>query len=364
MTRPALSLLLPVALLTLAGCPSAKDDSDGTADTDTDTDPGTDTDADSPFSGSLTVTSTRNGEPLCDADVTLTGTPYTGDCEGCDFAFVMEGSVARDEGSEACDLDPRLTFVPSGGFYDLLLAHADAYTYTYEGYDGDYTYDYTDVLSAGYSYRFGDYDYPGPYWVRISYDGSDRGTFSRTGDDIAWAFGYSRSYDDDVANYYSDCASVDRSSATAASAGEAGTGEVDCDADLVDVWSVDVDATGSLTASVDMVATESAFDPILWVNDADACTVASADDNFTCAFSGNGICPAVELTSLAEGTYSLVVQALDSDTCDGTVAAYQLTANGGAATNLTQTHDDADEYTTESVSYDFALTASGTITPQ
>src|SRR5262245_42397777 len=66
------------------------DDTGADADPDDDTDTDADTDADvdeDSLSGTVIHTRVEDGVDVCNEAVDLSGTPYTGACPGCDFAF-------------------------------------------------------------------------------------------------------------------------------------------------------------------------------------------------------------------------------------------------------------------------------------
>jgi len=339
-------------------------DADGDTDADSDTDADTDTDVDThaTFSGQLTFTQVEDGTTVCDADVALSGTAYTGTCEGCDFAFDMDGEVTRDDGTSDCYLYPTLTYVMSDPYTELMMAHAD--TYTVYGYYGDYAYD--DAFLTGYSAYYYGY-YFGPTFSVLSSDGSDTATFTRDGNDIAWTWTYDYSYTGyDYSYAYTEyCDYVTFSDATESFTGdETGTGSVDCDGLLADAWTFDVGSDGAATISVDTVAADTAFDTKFYVSDPDGCEIASADDNFDCTYApADYYCSSVELSGLAAGTYTVVVSSYGS--CTGSTSDYSISVHSGTTTALTQLADDVDAVTTTPFTTEtaYSLEGSGTITP-
>lgn len=371
---PVLGLLL---LAPMAGCDgeakdstTPTDDSKATDDSKTtDDDSGTITDDTGPtvnddmappynFAGSVTISQTINGVVQCDADATLTGTPYTGDCEDCDFALEMSASITRDASTDACGYFPTYSFVPSGGYNNLLMIGAALY----EGY----YYDYANALMFGYGYTFEyygyEYDYPGPYIGPIAYDGSTYGTFSRTGDDIAWTFGYSYTYNEYSPTYTLYCEYFEQSDARADLV-EDGSGvqsDLDCSGAQVDVWTFEVDGETEVKVTVDTVADASAFDPQFYITDAAACAISYADDNFDCTYPPPTYqCPAANLGVLAVGTYTAVVGSWND--CNGSIGTYELRTEG--TLNLTLTHDDVDaQALTATYQYETAISGSGTLT--
>ena len=51
------------------------------------------------------------GELLCDQSVSLTSSPFVGDCPDCEFAFTVSGEVTEDRSSDDCEPMPMLSFV-------------------------------------------------------------------------------------------------------------------------------------------------------------------------------------------------------------------------------------------------------------
>jgi hypothetical protein len=355
-------------LVPLMGCPPAEDADKDTADTAADTDTDTDTDTepgpvgdvpDYSFSGSVTVTSSLNGEVVCDADATLTGTNYTGDCEGCDFAVEIDDTITRDDSTADCSYFSKYSFIEGGGYYDLIMAGASEYAGTY--------YDYANALLVGYGVSYESYgytyDYPGPYFGSVAYDGSPYTSWTRTGDDVSWSLTYSSTYDDYVGAYYSACGTVEDSTATEGPAGEGGASTVDCDGAIADVWTFVADGTGPVTIAIDTTSDETAFDAQAWVNSPDGCTEIYADDSFDCTFPPPKYqCPAFDLESPEAGTYEVVVLGY-AKSCAGSEAAYELRV-GGAASDVTLAHDDIASYSIESFTLDIGVTGSGTLTAE
>ncbi|HJN72758.1 MAG TPA: PPC domain-containing protein [Myxococcota bacterium] len=340
-------------------------DSDTDADSDTDTDTDTDADADadadtdadtdqgySGFTGTVNYVTTDNGEIACDSVISLSGTPYTGTCSGCDFAFLIDATIDTEDGTEDCYHHPYLTYVEDTWAKDIWLGHSDSYP--------GYYYDYADAFITGFSYDYYGYLYPGYYFILSSDDSYSYGTFGRTGDDVAWSFGYT--YAEYDLSYYDGCGSyADYSYASKAFRGETVTGEIDCAGDYTDVWTFDAKAGDTLSVSIDTVAANSAFDIWMYINDESGCSIAYADDNFECTFTPvDYSCPSYEWEAASTGTYQVLVNSWDN--CTGVTAEYSLTV-GGAKGDISLAADDADArvVTTEFV-YD--QDASGTLIPE
>jgi hypothetical protein len=344
-TLPTLPITVLWLLTPLLGCPTtpAKDDtsaSDTDTDTDSDSDTDSDTDADTPaydFTGTVALTTTLNGLPDCNTTAAITGTPYTGDCLDCDFAVAVTSAITTDDSAETCTYWSNLSLISPDGDAGLALGHADEY------YLGYYTGYQDNALFAGYGY---------PYWYGLSYNGSEYGTFTRTGDDISWTFSAASTY-----TYFYDYNQCDGATESDAARSFGGTGAgstLNCDGTTTDVWTFTADGS-AVSVTVDTVAADSAFDPVLWVNDPDMCSVVYADDNFDCTFPpADYQCPSFQLDSTTAGTYQVVVKSWGS--CTGDSAAYQLTIDGGA--DLTLAVDDA----TSGYPYTVDIAGSGTLT--
>jgi hypothetical protein len=110
--------------------------------------PGTEPD----LSGKLEfrITDTQTGALLCDAEIALSGTEYTGAgvCRDCDFQFEMETTVVSEDGPACAEMYadyPELVLMPHPSPYadTVFLGFAD----TYHLYGGDYTM--SDVILVG-----------------------------------------------------------------------------------------------------------------------------------------------------------------------------------------------------------------------
>ena len=318
--------LLLLGLFPLLGCPPANKDDTGAVEADTDTDTDTDTDADvgiTGFDGTLTLTSTLRGAPLCDADVALTGSAYVGACQGCDFDFNIEGTVSADRGTEDCYLDPTHSYVADdyyGAFvfkhfpeYEVFDAEAEAYV------------TYTNVALIEYYY----YGYYSGYYVSLlAFDGGNSdGVFTQTGMDIAWTVDTTF---DTWAGLVDFCGDLAYSEASAAYGGSGVEDDVTCDMSVADVWSITLAEGETVAVTLDTIATETASDLAFYVSDPEGCTFASADDSFDCTFTPVDYqCPSYSIVAGTAGTYTVTVYSYDS--CNGEDAAYTIRADGTGA---------------------------------
>lgn len=299
------------AMLGLFGCPGdTADDDSAVLDDD---------DWPAAFDGELTVTSTLGGEPECDAIIDLQGTRYDQSCPGCDFAFRVEATLTADLGAAECWLDPRWSFLPSEGYTDLVLAHAPSW-----GVEEWYgMYYYTDALLTGYAL-----DGDGPHWAVMLHQNEDGGTFTRSGDEVSWTLGYADWVDVDP--YFNDCGAIETSDATDLFESPSQVaGSIDCAGRSADAIAFEALAGAEITLSVDTVAADTAFDPALYVNGPDGCTVLQADDSFDCSYPPPAYrCPSARFTAEA-GAHRAVVVARGS--CAGDDAAYTLHVGGAGS---------------------------------
>ena len=338
-------VLLLAALLPAAGCGDKGDDTGGTdthtGDTSDTSDTGdtgetadtTDTtetgdsggSAFTALTGSVTIQSTVGGAPLCDADIALTGTEYTGDCYDCTFGFDMSGSITRDDSDPNCSLSPVLTYIPSGGFDNLRMFFWSQYGASTNYLQTYFTY---------YFYGYGEY----PYYYEMASDGNAYGSASLAGNNFTFDYsvtGYQYYYD---TQFYNWCPWPVASDATTSFEGGAvGTGSLRCDESEQnaqhDIWQFTVNDPTTLHITVDTIADETAMDTRFWVNDPEGCTVMTADDNFACTFPPPDYqCSSAEIVDAVSGVWQVEVMPYYS--CAGRTGDYQITVDGGSDLTL------------------------------
>ncbi len=343
-------------------------DTDDTDDTDEEEE---DTDLSSmwrdSFTGTVSVDSTIEGNSICATTVSLAGTKFTGECPNCDFAFDIEATI-DSRVPEACDVSTYYTWyldpeeLDEGTEVALHMAHSDSYSGYYGSYDDAFLFGYT--VSEDYRGYTSNY---GPYFSPMTYSGSTYGSFSRTGDEIAWTLDEES---EDVEYYYSDSeceveADVSFAAGEAALGGDyVATGSLPCSSDSVDavldVYTLTLAEAGDVTITVDTVADGTAFDPFFWINDTAGCVVDGADDSFDCTFPPPEYqCPSGTLTAVA-GTFQVVVGNYGS--CNGAVGDYSLTVGATTDPTLTLLEDDAPAYAVTVVSH--AVSGSGTLSAE
>ncbi len=337
LTPPAAILLL--ACLPLLGCPTTDKDSATTGDADTDTDADTDADADADtdtdtdadvnytsLTGTAVFQDSVNGFTNCDVTSDIVGTPFTGDCFGCVFAFDTTGTTTSNNGGATCEAGPpTFTFVPDGGYQDLTLMFWDDY------------YGYENFAVTQYYYYYEGYGVIGPYLAYLGYDGNPYGTATFDGSAFTvsqdWEYGY-QYYKTPTTDF---CGPYPTGTGAGTHGGASGESDASCTAWTThDVWTFEVTTAGPVTITVDTVSDGTAFDPYMTVNGPDGCTIGSSDDAFTCTFPPpNWACPAMDFEAEI-GTYT--VDIVSYGDCAGSTAEYALYV-GGASGEVTQVTD-------------------------
>ena len=163
-------------------------DSDTDADTDSDTDSDTDTDTDThtdpdAFHAEIQVTITQleTEDVVCDTTIEITGTPYTGTCNGCSFAYETTGEITDEAGSGCPEgyLQTWSTYTPDATLAQVWLAFSDVgLVYGY--------YEETNVLWRG-NWPPGWYEVN---WVPNAWDGSMFGYATYAGGVLDWTLDY------------------------------------------------------------------------------------------------------------------------------------------------------------------------------
>ena len=89
-----------LSLVAVCGCSEPHDDDDSD-----------DSDAPMRFEGEVIYHSTVDGLSSCDAIISLSGTAYTGQCDGCTFAFDIHSAVTLDNSAPHCLLHPQWSWI-------------------------------------------------------------------------------------------------------------------------------------------------------------------------------------------------------------------------------------------------------------
>ena len=262
----------------------------------------------------------------CDFENSVKGSPYEGECEGCDFAFTLDTATrVRDDSASDCYYDNLLALSGSSGSRDMILAFRSEYvrtSYYYYDYGGSTT-TYTNLLQVGYVYT-SSYYYGGGWFRNLAYDGGRYGTVVRDGDRIDWTWanaystyiaapalwGYCGSYDWDASvrtSYIGDTPEEE---------------ELLCGSYGVDSWEFPVEPGEEYTLAVDTVDEATATWFYLYVADEDTCLEAIGYGSTRCSHGGYD-CPSMRLTAPGGGS-SLTAHVL-SDSCrSGTTAKYVI----------------------------------------
>ena len=87
-----------------------------------------------------------------------------------------------------------------------------------------------------------------------------------------------------------------------------------------------------------MVDEDTVFNPILWVNEGEKCTIIVAEDNFECSHTpGVEVCPSAQIEVATTGTHQVGI--LSEGDCRGDEGHYELIIDADSDPGLTQIHD-------------------------
>jgi hypothetical protein len=337
MLRSLAPAFVPTLLL-LAAC-SGKSADDTAADTDSGmVDSGGETGDTAPADpvytdlvGTINYFEAVGGQTVCDVDIELTTTPYTGDCYDCAFAFNVDATITRDDSSADCSMVAPLSYIiPQGsGYHDLFMG-------LWKEYDAGGGYIFQNVLFTGYSYEYAGYDYPGPYYYFMGYGGGALGrtTFRDDALNLDWYY-YAPPYLSYVGPYYDTCRldEVPASLETQNRGGDAHQGRISCDQTTGDVWAVEVPDGANLSLAVDTISADSTFSPLMILNDPSGCSIQLAKDNFLCEYPPPSyLCPSIYQTGMTGGTYEVIV--LNQHTCTSGSGDYVLEVSGASDVQL------------------------------
>ena len=317
----------------------------------------------------LTYETWEEGELECAKAVEVVGTPYTGDCEGCDFAFSVEGTLVEDNSAPySCYVSDALLMRTDGGLSDMVLAHADVLEVV-DAYGEVNTY--TDALFIQYMSEavggYYGYGYYGSYGegeltqrVLAHADGEDTvGVFTQEGVEVEWGIERESSNNgEEIVLDWCDYSYGFSSAESSLGGPRVGTSEMDCGGNKLDVWSFDVDETQTVSVTVDTLALDTAFDPRLYLVGPSECVEYLTDDDFDCSYPPPRFqCPAIE-AELTPGTWNAVVSAFPKSCADDIEAgSYELLLNSSSRIRGALIEDDIDRY--ESLEYIEHLNASG-----
>ncbi|MFK7928907.1 MAG: hypothetical protein AB8H79_12015 [Myxococcota bacterium] len=284
---------------------------------------------------------TTDGEVICDVQMALVGTPYTGACSDCEFAFHVESEVLQDNGSADCELPSVWTYVDDDFIGNSGLGYSDA-TVTI---DGDPIDEALVAVGDLYGQRPASAGVVSNLDVRstVTWDGEANLEWSHRFDDL---HGPDRVWDRD------QCPAVDelpelkgRKIDGAYSARE----DLDCDGYIMDVWTFEGRADERIELAMDTVAADTAFDTSLIIEGPDGCLIAEGDDVFECTFAPLDFsCGGGKFTPTVSGTHKVIALSYgyctsgDAD-LDGRpdIGEYELSIDAPYDPKLTLEEDDA-----------------------
>lgn len=292
------------------------------------------------------TTTTSEGTVVCDADLALTGTPYTASCSDCEFAFHVEPSILEDRGSADCVLPSLWTYVDDDFIDRSGLGYADA-TVDIDGQPLDRALVAVGDLEGRRPAAAGVVSDDGARSM-VDWDGETTLTWSHEFDELYGETELERRTCDDQAELRGGRPGDGRSAEET----------LDCAGFVLDVWTVELVAGETVHLGMDTVAADTAFDSVLFVENPDGCIVASGDDVFSCSFAPAAwSCGGGKFTPEVSGTHRILAYSYGSCTDDDhdgdgvpDVSAYRLTVESETEPKLTLEHDDlpmsADRLTT------------------
>ncbi len=319
-----------LALVLPAACTTPPDKTDDTSSSPLPEDTGSDS---VPTGQAGLVTTFGQSDPLttiCDLDLSLQGSPVAEPCEGCALDLDIQAEASSDRSQEACQPSPLLTWLPSGAYTALRLAWAETTPLDVWG-------EVTNALLAGHALADVGFEAPGPSWQAVAFDDHPHGQAEWDETVLRWQ------YEEEVytvaPSAYNICSWIHVSFAAQALEGEhQGSSTLDCAGEFMDVWSFV--ASGQTDLTIDTTAADSAADLMLLVNDAEThCTLAQADDNFSCSYApANGACPSMRVDLEPGRSYHAVV--MNNGSCTGETASYTLTIDSAQDPELQLVDDD------------------------
>ena len=252
---------------------------------------------------------------VCAKEVAVTGTPYTGECEGCDFAFSIEGELVEDNSEAGCYVSDYQLLRTDNGIEDMVLAYSELLEVDRWGEVSTYA----DAIFVTYSSGWYGGGSSSTRVLSHADGGEDPGIFRRDGESFVWGGDFETTIngDDQLVDYCAGGYTLGWSG-TEPSGYATSTEDVTCDGKQVDQWTFTVDETQVVEISADTVSAETTFDPRLFVINDDGCVVASADDNFECTFPPPSFqCPATSV-ELEPGEYTILVSSFIDACLEGT----------------------------------------------
>ncbi len=294
---------------------------------------------------------------VCAKEVTVTGTPYTGECEGCAFAFSIEGELVEDNSESGCYVSDYKLLRTDNGLEDLVLAYSELLEVDRWGEISTYADAVFVTYSSGW---YGSTDTTTRVLSHAD-GGEDPGVFRRDGADFIWGgdFDTTINGEDQLVDYCAGGYSLGISG-TESTGAATRTEDVTCDGKQVDQWTFTVDETQTVDLSVDTVSEETTFDPRLFIINEEGCVVASADDNFECTFPPPSFsCPSTSV-ELEPGEYTVLVSSF-IDACHDGVDDGEYVLRLNAETPIRPTLEDDDIFRYEQIPASTDYRVAGTL---
>jgi hypothetical protein len=114
--------------------------------------------------------------------------------------------------------------------------------------------------------------------------------------------------------------------------------------ELVDVWTIDLNARDEVLVTIDTLDGESGFDPGIIVTGPESCPLVGSDDSFNCTAGETdwAACPGVEFMADTDGTYHLIIQTVECG--DSDEVTYQIGVDAPREPNLSLIENDVMPY--------------------
>ena len=114
--------------------------------------------------------------------------------------------------------------------------------------------------------------------------------------------------------------------------------------ELVDVWTIDLNARDEVLVTIDTLDGESGFDPGIIVTGPESCPLVGSDDSFNCTAGETDwdACPGVEFMADTDGTYHLIVYTVECGNSDK--VTYQIGVDAPREPNLSLIENDVIPY--------------------
>lgn len=270
------------------------------------------------FDGTVEYLWSRDDEVRCDMTVGLTGLAAPDVCDNCDYTFSVDAEIVEDRGTQFCYPYNSWTLLSDGVYVNQHLGFSDVYPGRNQAYyDAVLVGVGTDRRESGGGY------YPGPYWYLITWQGdySDRGWTDLDGLTPSW--GYYINEEGSALSHYDVCSTTTTSTATDFFGGTKRSGDVDCEGNNTDGWSVDVLAGQKVSISVDIPSLDGWTYPMLYINGPDGCTILRAYENFVCSIAPETStfrgCPSAQFVADRTGTYEMWIYSRELGCLSGPV---------------------------------------------